>query len=584
MVLAGKMAQAFTDAHKEVSMRPFIFLISLFSIIFPSFSNELPFQACPVWSSARLDQETRSLTTQLAQWDTAYHQSGSSPIEDSVYDNLRQKQQLWLQCAGHQIPEPSIPAGEDAAFTHPFAHTGLHKMKDRQAVAGWMRGRKNLWVQPKIDGVAVSLIYRYGQLTALLSRGDGEKGQSWTAKAARIPAIPLIIADMSPELVLQGELYLKLTGHQQSVAGGMNARSKVAGAMMRTSATDLLSQLGLFIWSWPDGPVHMTAHLEKLTRLGFPLASQFTFPVSSVGDVAKWRDTWFLQPLPFATDGVVIRQEEEPAGKYWKNKPATWAIAWKYPPARQLTEVSGITTTIGRNGKVTVILNLKKFRLDDKWVSKVNVGPVSRFKQWDVLPGDQVAVTLAGQGIPRLDEVVWRASHRDEPELPDPALFNALSCFTPESGCAQQFLSRLIWLSGPEALDMAGFGGKTWQKLSDAVPATSLVNWLQFDEKQLAEIPGIGLKQAQKLMVQIHLAREKGFRRWLSAMGFPSFALKFAEQHQSWGRLKELTPHDWEMTTGIGSKRAVQVLGFIHHPDVKKIADALKQAKLPAFQ
>lgn len=567
-------------------MRQFIFLICLFPFAFSAYGKNMPSPDCPVWPSERLTQETHHLTAQLTQWDAAYHQSGSSPIEDSVYDHLRQKQRLWLQCASQPVPELTVPASDDAEFTHPVAHTGLHKMKDKHAVANWMQGRKNLWVQPKIDGVAVSLIYRYGQLAALVSRGDGEKGQNWTVKAASIPAIPLHIPDMSPELILQGELYLLMTGHQQSADGGMNARSKVAGAMMRASASasDLLKQTGIFIWSWPDGPTLMADHLEKLSQFGFPVVAQFTHAVSAVEDVEKWREDWFYQPLPFATDGVVVRQQEEPAGKYWQNKPAVWAVAWKYPPARQLTDVTGITTTTGRSGKVTVILNLKPLRLDDKLVSKVSVGSVSRFRQWDVLPGDQVAVALAGQGIPRLDEVTWRVSKRTEMPLPEPTRYNALSCFTPEPGCMQQFLSRLIWLSGPEALDMAGFGGATWQKLLDASPADSLISWLSFNEKELAAVPGIGVKQAQKLMAQIHLARERSFRRWLSAIGFPSFALGFAERQQSWNRLKQLTSRDWEMTEGIGRKRAAQVFDFIHHPDVEILTEALRQAQLPAFR
>lgn len=583
MRLAEDISAAFTGAHKEVLMRQLI-IISLLFIHFSSLSAELSERACPAWPATHLEKETLQLTAQLAQWDTAYHQSGISPVEDSVYDNLRQKQSFWLQCAGQVLPAPVIPRAEDAISVHPVSHTGLNKMKDKRAVADWMKGRKNLWVQPKVDGVAVTLIYRYGQLAALLSRGDGEKGQSWTAKAALIPAIPLTIPDLAPQLVLQGELYLKMTGHQQSADGGVNARSKVAGAMLRTSASDILNQLGIFIWSWPDGPLSMSSHLGKLSQFGFPVVSQYTLPVKSVDEVAKWRDTWFLRPLPFATDGVVIRQEEEPAGKYWRNKPATWAVAWKYPPARQLTEVAGITTTIGRSGKVTIILNLKSLRLDDKWVNKVNVGSINRFRKWDVLPGDQVAITLAGQGIPRLDEVVWRVSERTGLQLPDPQQYNALSCFTPEPGCAQQFLSRLVWLSGPEALDMAGFGGATWKKLLDARPADSLVSWLDITEKEMAAVPGIGVKQAQKLMAQISLTREKDFRHWLSAMGFPTFALKFAERQHSWNQLKAMTSPEWEATAGIGKTRANQIFEFIHHPQVMAIAGTLRQAHLPAFQ
>lgn len=131
---------------------------------------------------------------------------------------------------------------------------------------------------------------------------------------------------------------------------------------------------------------------------------------------------------------------------------------------------------------------------------------------------------------------------------------------------------------------MAGFGGATWQKLLDGIPADSLVVWLNLSEQEMAAVPGISVKQAQKLVAQIQLTREKGFRHWLSALGFPTFALKFAEQRLNWRQLEQLTSSEWETMAGIGQKRARQVYDFIHHPQVVALAERLKQAKLPAFQ
>nr|MBA2817749.1 DNA ligase B [Candidatus Pantoea persica] len=86
---------------------------------------------------------------------------------------------------------------------HPVAHTGVRKLRDKLAMAYWMQNRRDLWVQPKIDGVAVTLVYEAGKLTALISRGDGLRGESWLAKAAWIPAIPLSIKSDVPRIVLR---------------------------------------------------------------------------------------------------------------------------------------------------------------------------------------------------------------------------------------------------------------------------------------------------------------------------------------------------------------------------------------------
>lgn len=427
---------------------------------------------CPKWPQSRLSNETALLTTQLSQWDRLYHLNGYSPVDDATYDLLRLKEKSWLQCAGQPTYEPNPPREPPSAnhslVQHPIAHTGLKKLADERALSQWMVGRGDVWVQPKVDGVAISLIYRKGKLVSLLSRGDGVIGQNWTSKAAFIPAIPLNIDDSREQLILQGELYLLMTGHQQSVAGGMNARSKVAGAMMRHSASEILSQLGIFIWSWPDGPKTMNDRLTSLTRLGFPQTKAFTHVVSSVEDVAKWRKNWYSQPLPFATDGIVIRQGLEPTGRYWKNNTASWAVAWKYPTQTQSTEVKGVETVIGRTGKVTVVIHLKEINVDDKRVNKVSIGSIDKFKAWDIAPGDHVSIRLAGQGIPKLEKVLWRVEERAVINTVLRKDHSALTCFLPTAGCQQQFLSRLVWLSGPEALKMQGLGSATWKSLIEA--------------------------------------------------------------------------------------------------------------------
>src|SRR5471030_2829766 len=343
-------------AHKDAFMRQIVKVV-LMLLVFSSCQAA----DCPDWPQSRLSSETTVLTTQLVQWDRDYHQKGFSPVDDAIYDGLRLKEKNWLQCASQSTSEPNPPrdtpsSGSEPLIKHPIAHTGLKKLVDEKALKHWMSARKDLWIQPKIDGVAVSLVYRQGKLVSLLSRGDGILGQDWTSKAAFIPAIPSTIDDSREQLVLQGELYLMMTGHQQNISGGMNARSKVAGSMMRRSPSELLKNLGLFIWSWPDGPQMMENRLLSLTQLGFAQTAAFTRKVASVDDVAQWRDEWFNLPLPFATDGVVIRQSEESAGQYWKNHTAGWAVAWKYPPVTEATEVTDIETTLGRRGKITVLL------------------------------------------------------------------------------------------------------------------------------------------------------------------------------------------------------------------------------------
>jgi len=542
---------------------------------------------CPDWPDERIAAEVKPLTQQLKQWEVAYHQQGKSPVDDEVYDDLLQKQQLWLSCINKRVNEPNPPRGAGQS-AHPIAHTGLKKLPDEAAVTRWIKGKEGLWLQPKIDGVAVSLVYRHGKFSALLSRGDGLYGQDWTAKAKNIAAIPSTIPNKDAQVVLQGELFLLLDQHRQQRDGGMNARSKVAGAMMRQTKTAAFPTLGIFIWSWPDGPNTMSPRLHQLTAMGFPFTEQFTYPVKSAAEIAAWRDRIYQLPLPFATDGIVIRQSQEPPGRYWTNKTPSWAIAWKFPLIRQMTEVTGVETTVGRSGKINVVLRLQGIKLDDKRVTRVNIGSLARFRQWDIAIGDRVAVSLAGQGIPRLDEVVWRVALRPEFSFPNPLDHHFLSCFSPEPPCQQQFLARMVWLSGPQGLKIKGWGGATWQKLIDANLVNSLVDWLDLTVESLTSSGDIPLKQAQKMIAQLQLAKEQPLYRWLSALGFPAQGVRQMNNvrqgnKMSWQTVADSDVQQWRSIHGVGAHAAEQIVAFLHEAHIRVITQKLVEQQLPAF-
>jgi DNA ligase (NAD+) len=147
------------------------------------------------------------------------------------------------------VLRPSVELTGDTR--HPVAHTGVRKLANQADVARWMRGQSGLWVQPKVDGVAITLVYRQGRLTQAISRGNGLTGEDWTARVLQIPSIPKTSDGVLANSVLQGELFLLREGHVQKRMGGMNARAKVAGMMMRQEAQAELDRLGIFIWAWP---------------------------------------------------------------------------------------------------------------------------------------------------------------------------------------------------------------------------------------------------------------------------------------------------------------------------------------------
>lgn len=535
---------------------------------------------CPEWSPERLRLEITALDTQLAHWDEAYYRLGNSPIDDEVYDGLLQQLQDWRRCVGGQQDVLRLlPAGK---VPHPVAQTGLRKLPNRVAVEQWMQGRSDLWVQPKVDGVAVTLVYRKGVLVSAISRGDGQKGENWLEKVKAIPAIPNVLPGATANLVLQGELFLMVNDHHQQAQGGINARSKVAGMLMRNSSTTQLERLGLFVWAWPDGPPTMDERLQQLAQMGFVLPQQYSKPVTTLAEVENWRAAWYSGALPFVTDGVVIHQGREPQGRYWQAKPNDWAVAWKYPPAQQVARVTDVEFAIGRTGKIAVVLRLEPVRMDDKWIRRVSVGSLALWQKWDIAPGDHIAISLMGHGIPHLKQVVWRAVARASPIAPKPADYHELSCFTLQPGCRQQFLARLVWLSSRDGLNITGLNKAGWQALIDQGLVNNLLDWLELTPEQLSGVPSLGAKRAQALYRQFRLAQRQPFERWPIALGVPLSPLQLATL-QDWPHLQRMTSAQWQELAGIGTQKSRKVQEFLRHPAFLALVTVLQQHDISGF-
>jgi len=538
---------------------------------------------CPVWTPVRATEEIGRLQQQLQHWDDAYYRQGQSPVTDTDYDALQQRLVTWQHCFSASQPTDSPQLPGKGEHLHPVAHTGVKKMRDKLALAYWMQGRRDLWVQPKVDGIAVSLVYRHGRLVSLLSRGDGLRGEEWLAKAAWIPAIPLHIETPLDEVVLQGELFLLMNGHQQAIDGGKNARSLVAGAMMSRQRTPLLDSLGVFIWAWPDGPATMTERHEQLSRWGLGIAAEWSHNVKDEEDVAIWRERWFHAALPFVTDGVVVHQSLRPAGKNWLPGEGIWAVAWKYQPPEVSAEVLSVDFLIGRTGKIAAVLNLQPVQLDDKTVRRVNVGSLRRWQESDIVAGDVVTLSLAGQGIPRLERVIWRVAERHYPQPPEASRYTPLSCYTFSAECQKQLLAKLRWLSQKTVLNIPGVERSTWLRLLESGSMTHLFGWLTLTPEQIAAATALSPERAEQLWHRFNLARQQPFRRWVKALGvsLPQKALN-ALPDQQWESIMRRDVMAWQTLPGVGAGLATRLAEQFQDARLQALIAFLQQQGIPA--
>lgn len=540
--------------------------------------------ACPAWDGPRAARELQALHDQLDRWNHAYRTEGRSPVDDAVYDQALARYEGWRACFPAQAPPP-LPHLADATgpVRTPVAQTGLAKLHDAAAVQAWMaaRGDADLWVQPKADGVAVTLLYVNGQLRQAVSRGDGLHGSDWTGRVQKIAAVPKRLPHAPARVVLQGELVWWLPGHRQAHDGGVRARADVAGALAREPFdAQAAAHIGLFVWDWPSGPEDMQARLAGLQAMGLGPSAALTHTVHDLAGVRLWRERWYRQPLPFATDGTVLRQGRRPHAADWQPAPPDWAVAWKYPPATALATVRAVDFRRGRRGGVSVVLELDPVVLDDRTVQRVSVGSLARWRKLDARPGDQVSISLAGLTIPRFDAVVWRTRERAAVTVPDDADRDGLDCWHPQAGCRRQFLARLAWLGGRQGLRIDGMGKTTWRVLLDAGKVRGLLDWLNLTSAQLAAVPDIGQARATHLAQAFAHARTEGFERWLRALGMPPAGNAALPD---WATLASRSTAEWQDQPGVGPGRAARLHAFFHHPEVEKLAARLHAAGATGF-
>lgn len=542
---------------------------------------------CPQQPPETLQEDYQALNAQLARWDQAYYHQGQRLVDDGTYDSAKRQLARWARCfpsltVSHiTLHEPS------GSQRQPIPQTGVNKLSDRAAVAHWITQQTNhpLWIQPKVDGVAVTLMYRKSHLVAAISRGDGLEGQDWLAKASHIAAIPLQLPDTAPSrVILQGELYARRDAHTQSRDGLDGARARVAGLMARDSLTDRQGEeIGLYVWAWPNGPATMPARLAMLVDWGFDEVADTTHAVTTPEDVARWRDYWYDHALPFATDGIVVKRGDRPDGNEWEASPPDWAMAWKYPAQQAIAHIDALDFTVGRTGRITAVATLTPVMLGDKRITHVSLGSLPHWRTTDVRPGDQVRLRLAGLTIPQLQDVIIRKRPRPPVAAPDADRYDRLSCLRLTPKCREQFLARLEWLGSENGLDFEGIGPATWRQLVDAGLIEGLLDWRTLDSRTLEKLPGVGTKTAHDWRARFATADKRSPHRWLRALGLPAIPQDALEAILAEHDIRELTrwaPSDWQRYSGIGETRAKQLEAFFHHPEIRRLLRSLHKDRI----
>lgn len=539
---------------------------------------------CPDWNEARAVKEIEHLHGKIKRWDNAWYLEYEALVDDAVYDQAQVTLALWNRCFPHlarQAKPPQRPSSQ--TIPHPVVQTGLQKLRNADEVELWLERHEDTWLQPKVDGVAVTLVYRRGRLAQMISRGDGEHGQDWTRHAHRIPAIHREIPDKREQLVLQGEVYWQLENHIQA-DGGHNARGRASGAMAsKKLSREQAQSLAIFVWDWPNGPHTLPERLQALKDLGYDTTG-YTNRVNTLSDARRWREHFYRSPQPFATDGIVLKQGSRPPAEKWLPEPPEWAAAWKHPAATALAEVVNVEFPVGRTGKIVPVVEVEPTLLDDREIRRVSSGSFERWQSLDIRPGDQLRLALAGQTIPQIRDVVLHAVERVQLPAPDPNNYGPLSCWHPEPGCTDQFLARAEWLGNK--LGFRGMGEARWRSLKEAGLLPDLLAWTSLTQSHLVALPGIGRKRAEKLQANFRQALERDFRSWMYALGMPSASLLPEEiwHDATFSMFAARSEAEWRELPGIGAQRARELTSFLQNEEVVVLSEKLRVLGVEGFQ
>ena len=432
-------------------------------------------------------------------------------------------------------------------------------------------------VEPKFDGVAISLRYEDGELALAATRGDGETGEDVTANVRTIRSIPYRLSQKIPLLEVRGEVFMhradfdRLNERQQAAGGRpyVNPRNAAAGAVRQLDPKVTARR-----------PLRFSAHgFGELDGISFDTQSEFldrieafglpVFPKKPDRKVARGAGELIeyhrmvserREALPFDIDGVVYKVNSLELQRklgYVAREPR-WAVAHKYPAQEQTTEVLQIEIQVGRTGVLTPVARLKPVFVGGVTVTNATLHNEDELRRKDVWVGDTVVVRRAGDVIPEVVGVREKGPRApsDRFEMPkacpvcgSPVVRVPGEAATRCTGglyCKAQRKQTLLHFAGRRAMDIEGLGEKLVDQLVEKSLVANPADLYKLDAATLESLERMGEKSAQNLVAEIEKSRRTELHRFIYALGIPGVGEEVAKiLARHFGSVQALAEADW---------------------------------------
>jgi DNA ligase (NAD+) len=548
----------------------------------------LPGAAAPAEHEAERG-ELELLEEQIRYHERAYRE-GAAEVSDAVFDELMDRYQTLADSL-------QLPAGErlDAApgadhtegfqtVEHRVPMLSLEKLSPArrdskgeamaladQLRAWYERRRKELelpgetalalMVEPKIDGISVSLTYSGGKLQRAVTRGDGRKGDDITRQVREARAVPAELRGVSGELEIRGELYwprpafeqynetLKARGDKPII----NPRNGCAGLMKRKDPSGL-AEVGVrsFMYqvAWAEGvalPGKQSEIIAWLEQAGATVYLSEICSTPSVEEALAYCERYQgkRSSLDFDIDGMVIKVEEL---AHYRRLGATghhphWGIAYKFPPEQKPTRLLGIVVQVGKSGKLTPVAELEPVFVAGTVVSRASLHNFVELERKDVRVGDTVRVEKAGEIIPQVVSVDLGARPEDTVPFARPSacpacgsevLTEEIFVYCPNPACPAQVRERLEHFASRHAMDIDGMGTALIEQVTRELGVRSADQLFTLTAEQLAGLERMGKKSAENVARALERAKSRGLGRVLAGLAIRHVGETMAEDLASY--------------------------------------------------